>query len=47
MFYNIIKNTCKPPMQRWDQSGDTAFQMGFLLTTLLLIIVPVSIVIGR
>jgi hypothetical protein len=26
---------------------ETAFQMGFLLTTLLLIIVPVSIVIGR
>ncbi|XP_071158741.1 transmembrane channel-like protein 7 [Mytilus edulis] len=44
--YAIIKYTCKPPIKRWNQSRNTAFIMGFLLTTLVVIIAPVSVVVG-
>ncbi|XP_052090912.1 transmembrane channel-like protein 7 [Mytilus californianus] len=44
--YAIIKYTCKPPIKRWNQSRNTALIMGFLLTTLVVIIAPVSVVVG-
>lgn len=45
--YLIVSRTCKPPIKRWNQSRNTTFLMGFLLITILFIIVPVSVMIGR
>ncbi|XP_062606129.1 transmembrane channel-like protein 3 [Saccostrea cucullata] len=44
--YYIVRDTCKPPLKRWSQSRNTGFLTAFLLITLILIIIPISIVIG-
>ncbi|KAK3109101.1 hypothetical protein FSP39_023041 [Pinctada imbricata] len=44
--YLIVSRTCKPPIKRWNQSRNTTFLMGFLLITIMFIIVPVSVAIG-
>lgn len=45
--YRIVCDTCRPPLKRWSQSRNTAFLTAFLLVTLILIIIPISVVIGR
>uniref|UniRef100_A0A8W8MBL6 Transmembrane channel-like protein 7 n=1 Tax=Magallana gigas TaxID=29159 RepID=A0A8W8MBL6_MAGGI len=44
--YRIVCDTCRPPLKRWSQSRNTAFLTAFLLVTLILIIIPISVVIG-
>nr|XP_022308669.1 transmembrane channel-like protein 7 [Crassostrea virginica] len=44
--YRIVTDTCRPPLKRWRQSRSTGFLTVFLLVTLVLIIIPVSVVIG-
>ncbi|KAL4222610.1 hypothetical protein ACF0H5_018651 [Mactra antiquata] len=44
--YTIVSKTCKPPMKRWNQSRNTRFFTVFLLGSLLMLIIPASVVIG-
>ncbi|XP_052259575.1 transmembrane channel-like protein 1 isoform X3 [Dreissena polymorpha] len=44
--YLIVSRTCRPPIKRWNQSRNTAFFSMLLLGSLIMLIPPVSIIIG-
>ncbi|WAR14245.1 TMC7-like protein, partial [Mya arenaria] len=44
--YTVVSYTCKPPIKRWNQSRNTAFFSYFLLASVVLLILPFSVIIG-
>ena len=43
----VVTVTCHPPAKRWNQPRRNSFLMGLTATTLLIVLVPVSLVITR
>ncbi|XP_013406249.1 transmembrane channel-like protein 7 [Lingula anatina] len=45
--YSTVVTSCKPPENRWNQSRHSTLFIGLLTVTLLILLVPVAVIIGR